>query len=59
MARNNKINLPSSGGGLTGFGGDGTSTITFKPSVVIVLVIIVIILEIFLHTQGLKILGLA
>ncbi len=58
MANDNKINLPSSGGGLTRYFDEYKSKITFKPSVVIVLVIVVIIIEVFLHTQGLKILGI-
>ena len=58
MARDNKINLPSSGGGLTRYFDEYKSRISFKPAVVIVLVVIVIIIEVFLHTQGLKILGL-
>ena len=58
MAKDNKINLPSSGGGLTRYFDEYKSNIRFKPAVVVVLVILVIIIEIFLHTQGLRILGL-
>lgn len=59
MAKSNKINLPSSGAGLTSYYEGARSKITFKPSLVIVFVIVVIIIEVFLHTQGLKLLGLA
>jgi len=58
MARDNKINLPSSGAGLTSYYGEQKSLIQFKPSLVIVFVVIVIIIEVFLHTQGLKVLGI-
>ncbi|MBR9675903.1 preprotein translocase subunit Sec61beta [Candidatus Woesearchaeota archaeon] len=58
MARDNKINLPSSGAGLTRYFDEYKSKIELKPSVIIVLVIVIIIIEIFLHTQGLKLLGI-
>jgi preprotein translocase subunit Sec61beta len=58
MARNDKINLPSSGGGLIRYFDEYTSKIHFKPGHVIVLVIIIIIIEIVLHTWGYGILGI-
>lgn len=58
MSKDNKISMPSSGAGLTRFFDDYKSKLSFKPQVVIILVIIVIILEVLLHSQGLKILGI-
>ncbi len=45
----NKIRLPSGGGGLVNYYDETKSKIEFSPYVVIVLIIAVIILEIILH----------
>jgi len=58
MARDNKINLPSSGGGLIRYFDEYRSKISFKPGHIIVLVVIIIIIEIVLHTWGYSFLGL-
>ncbi|MDD5086327.1 MAG: preprotein translocase subunit Sec61beta [Candidatus Nanoarchaeia archaeon] len=58
MARNDKINLPSSGGGLIRYFDEYKSRISFKPGHVIILVVIIIIMEIILHTWGNSFLGL-
>ena len=58
MARDNKINLPSSGGGLIRYFDEYRSKISFKPGHIIVLVVIIIIIEIILHTWGYGFLGI-
>ncbi len=58
MARDNKISLPSSGGGLIRYFDEYRSKISFKPGHIIVLVIILIIIEIILHTWGYGFLGI-
>jgi len=58
MAKDNKIHIPSSGGGLVRYFDEYRSKILFKPGHVIILCIIVIIIEIFLHLQGNNFLGL-
>lgn len=49
MADNNKIQMPSSGGGIVRYFDDYKSKIQFKPGHIIVLVIVVIIIELLLH----------
>ncbi len=58
MARDNKISLPSSGGGLIRYFDEYRSKISFKPGHIIVLVVIIIIIEIILHTWGYGFLGI-
>ncbi|PIU72633.1 preprotein translocase subunit Sec61beta [Candidatus Woesearchaeota archaeon CG_4_10_14_0_2_um_filter_33_10] len=58
MARDNKINLPSSGGGLIRYFDEYRSKISFKPGHIIVLVVIIIIIEIILYTWGYGFLGI-
>jgi len=45
----NKIQMPSSGGGLVRYFDDYKSKIEFKPIVVVICIILIIILEIYLH----------
>ena len=52
MARQDKIQMPSSGAGITRYFDDYKSKIEFKPEHVIVLVILVIIIVIILHAIG-------
>ncbi|MBW3001405.1 preprotein translocase subunit Sec61beta [Candidatus Woesearchaeota archaeon] len=52
MAKQNKIQMPSSGAGITRYFDDYKSKIEFKPEHVVALVIIVIIIIIILHLQG-------
>ena len=52
MARNNKVNMPSSGAGITRYFDDYRSKIEFKPGHIIVLVCIVIVIELILHSMG-------
>ena len=52
MAKDNKIQMPSSGAGITRYFDDYKSKIEFKPEHVVVLVILVIIIIIILHLQG-------
>lgn len=58
MARDNKISLPSSGGGLIRYFDEYKSKISFKPGHIIVLVVIIIIIEVILHTWGYGFLGI-
>ncbi len=53
-----RVTMPSSGAGLTRYFDEYKSKIEFKPEHIIILVIIVIIIEILLHLQGTKWLGL-
>lgn len=52
MAKQNKINLPSSGAGITRYFDDLRSKIQFKPEHVVVMAIVVILLVILLHYLG-------
>ena len=58
MARDNKVNMPSSGAGLTRYFEDYKSKIELKPGHVIILIAIVIVIEVILHLQGNSLLGL-
>lgn len=57
MAKN-KINLPSSGAGITRYFDDYKSKLEFKPGVVIVFAILVMIFMIFLEIYGYSLFGL-
>lgn len=46
-----RIQMPSSGGGLVRYFDDYKSKIEFKPIIVIAFIILVIILEIYLHVS--------
>ena len=53
MSKNDKIQMPSSGAGITRYFDDYKSKIEFKPEHVIIMAIIIIILVIVLHvTKG-------
>jgi len=52
MSSNDKIQMPSSGAGLTRFFDDYKSKIELKPEHVIALVVAVILIEIVLNWQG-------
>ena len=58
MARNEKISMPSSQGGLVRYFDDYKSKIEFKPGYIIIFVVLIIIIEIILHTQGYRFLGM-
>jgi preprotein translocase subunit Sec61beta len=49
---NDKIQMPSSGAGLTRYFDDFHSKIEMKPQHVIILIILIIIIEIILNWQG-------
>jgi preprotein translocase subunit Sec61beta len=49
MARNDKIQMPSSGAGITRYFDDYKSKIEFKPEHIIVLIILIIVVIIILH----------
>lgn len=57
MAKN-KINLPSSGAGITRYFDDYRSKLEFKPGLIIVLTIIVMLFVLFLQSYGYTLLGL-
>lgn len=48
----NKIRMPSSGGGIVRYFDDYRSKLEFKPIAVIIMIVIVIILEVVLHMVG-------
>ena len=58
MARNEKVSIPSSQGGLVRYFDDYKSNIEFKPGYIILFVVWIIIIEIRLHTQGYRFLGM-
>ena len=58
MAKDRKINMPSSMGGLVRYFDDYRSKIELKPGHVVVLAVIVIIVVLLLHTYGKSMLGL-
>lgn len=47
-----RIRLPSSGGGLVRYFEDYKSKIEFSPIIVIVMIIVVVLIELYLHTVG-------
>lgn len=49
--------MPSSGGGLVRYFDDYKSKIEIKPHYVLAVIVLIIIIEIFLHTKGVGILG--
>ncbi len=48
MAKDNKINMPSSGAGITQYFDDYKSKIEFKPEHIVIFAVIVIVLELLL-----------
>lgn len=52
MANNDKLSMPSSGGGLIRYFEDYKSKISLKPGHVIILVVAVMIIIILLHAYG-------
>ena len=52
-----KVNMPSSMGGLVRYFDEYKSRISFKPGVVIVACVAIIILMIILHAYGMRMLG--
>ena len=54
----NRITMPSTQGGLVRYFEDYKSKIEFKPGHIIIMVVIVILIEVFLHLQGLSLLGI-
>ncbi|MBT3405617.1 preprotein translocase subunit Sec61beta [Candidatus Woesearchaeota archaeon] len=58
MAKDNKISMPSSGGGLVRYFDESVSKIRLKPGYVIIMVAILVVIELLLHWQGNSILGI-
>jgi len=52
MAKDKKINMPSSGAGLTRYFDDYKTNIEFKPEHVVIMAIVIILIVLFLHMQG-------
>lgn len=52
MARQDKIQMPSSGAGITRYFDDYKSKIELKPEHVIIMVVLVIIIVVVLHLTG-------
>ena len=52
MGRQDKIQMPSSGAGITRYFDDYKSKIEFKPEHVVIMVIIVVIIVVVLHLTG-------
>ena len=52
-----KIQMPSSGGGLVRYFDDYKSKIEIKPHYVLIVIVLIIIIEIILHTRYAGILG--
>ena len=57
MAKN-RINLPSSGAGITMYFDDYKSKLEFKPGLIIIFTVIIIVLMLFLQTYGYALFGL-
>ena len=58
MSKPDKVQMPSTQGGLVRYFDDAQSKITIKPGHIIILVIIVILIEALLHLQGASLLGI-
>lgn len=54
-----RIQMPSSQGGLVRYFDDYKSKIEFKPGHMIVLIIVIVVIEIFLNLYGNRLLGLS
>jgi preprotein translocase subunit Sec61beta len=52
MSKNDKVQMPSSGAGITRYFDDYKSKVELKPSHVIILAVIVILVVVILHWQG-------
>ncbi len=52
MARDRKVNMPTSTAGITRYFDEYRSKIEFKPGHIIVLTCIVIVIELILHSAG-------
>ncbi len=52
MSKNDKIQMPSSGAGITRYFDDYKSKIEFKPEHVVILAILIIVIIIILHLSG-------
>lgn len=52
MAKDNKIDMPTSGGGLMRYSGESRSKLQFKPEHVLILIVVVIVIQLVLHWQA-------
>ncbi|MFT4303318.1 MAG: preprotein translocase subunit Sec61beta [Candidatus Woesearchaeota archaeon] len=58
MAKDNKINMPMSGAGITRYFDESKSKFKIKPASVLIIIAIVVMIVIGLHLFGYSILGL-
>jgi len=58
MARDNKVNMPSSGAGITRYFEDSKSKIRVKPGHVVIFSIIIMIIVLLMHVYGDSLLGI-
>ena len=58
MSKPDKIQMPSTQGGLVRYFEDYQSSITLKPGHIIILVVVVILIEVLLQLQGMSLLGI-
>ncbi len=59
MSKDNKIRMPTSGGGLVNYYEDSRSKIKFKPAHIIIFVFAVILIWFMLQNYGYSLLGIA
>lgn len=59
MARDNRVSMPSSMGGLVRYFDEYKSKIEFKPGHIVIFIIAIMIIEILLNWKGSSILGLS
>jgi preprotein translocase subunit Sec61beta len=52
MSKDNKIQMPSSGAGITRYFDDYKSKFQLKPAHVVILTVLIVIVVIFLHLAG-------
>ena len=52
MSKSNKINIPSSMGGIVRYYDEFKSKIELTPVTVVIMIVVVILVEIFLHMRG-------
>ena len=57
MAKNNKVNMPSSGAGITSYADELNSKFNLQPGAVIVFIVVMILVVAALHYFGSRMLG--
>jgi preprotein translocase subunit Sec61beta len=59
MSKNNQVNMPMSGAGITRYFKDSQSKFKIKPAAVVIMLIIIISIVFILHLYGYNILGIS